>query len=115
MVSITLASTAVLQTEINRLEQSAGRMFLQKTRTAIRSSALYLIYMLICSLVIVLIKPFANGHVHWEAFLNGMALISVVSCLTILLDITSLVCVIRPLPADERRGLRDEVGQKGAD
>lgn len=97
IVAITLASTANLHLEFNKIEDSAGRAFLYNTRRAVRNSAYSLLFLLGLAVVVVIAKPFAVGSQVATSFANGLALLIVLFNILVLVDITRLVFRIEPM------------------
>src|SRR5215813_6094928 len=57
IMTITLASVASLNLEVNKLEEKAKRRFLVNTRRGVQQGAYALIFLFALSLLLVLVKP----------------------------------------------------------
>lgn len=100
IVTITLASAANLHLELNRLEDSTGEQF-DEARSATRAYAYLLIGLFAFGLLLVVLKPILSFSEHWEAGLNGAAIVIIALNILALMDLTGAVFRI---PADRRLG-----------
>lgn len=104
MVTVTLASAANLHLSLNRLEESANRAGVKHsgfvaTRQSVRSSAFWLIGLLLIALMLVVAKPLATAGATTQrasSFLNGAALMVVLCNILILIDLTQTAFAIGP-------------------
>ena len=95
--AITLASSANLHLEFNKMEQDAGRRFLSKTRLRVRASISMIIGCFALAIFTVIVKPLVPQSEIFIAFVNGFALILVLFNVLILADLTRLVFKIAPI------------------
>lgn len=96
IVTITLASSANLHLELNRLESRTGESF-PEARKAIRKYAFLLIFLLAVSVVLVVAKPLIAHSLIVQSWVNGTALVITVLNIMALADLTGAVFAI---PAD---------------
>lgn len=95
IVTITLASTANLHLQFNRLEDTFGEAF-KEARNATKAYAYLLIGLFFLSLVLVVLKPVLAQDKHWEAAFNGSGIIIVALNILSLMDIIGAVFAIPP-------------------
>jgi polyferredoxin len=102
ILSITLASTAQIHLEFNKIEERYKRQnALIKTRQNVRTGAMFLIFLFLLAVVIVVAKPLL-AHAPWsEALFNGAAIVVLVWNVLILADLTLTVFGIPPIIKDD--------------
>lgn len=93
IVSITLASTANIHFELNKIE--AGRNIFPKTRTNLKKSAISLLLALIFCIGVSLLKGSAGFADTGQAIVNSLILLTLLFSLFVLWDIANLVFKIR--------------------
>jgi len=96
VVTITLASVANLYLALNGLEDRVDRPIFIKTKSHIRHSAYMLIAMLVCSLVLVVLKPLIVCGERSAAFVNGASITVVWISILILIDLTKAAFNLDP-------------------
>lgn len=101
LVTITLASAANLHLELNRLEEDAAARKIShdfgKTRRSVATSAKALIWLLLISIAIGVVKPLAllrGANPFREAIFNGFALFVLLVSVLILVDLTLTILAI---------------------
>lgn len=87
MLTVTLASTATLHLELNKLQQLTQDKF-EKTRSAIRLSAYSLIACFVLATVLVVVKPMCGQYGILVALLNSFSLIILYFTISVLYDLT---------------------------
>jgi len=97
VVTITLASAANIHIELNKIETSVGTRIFIKTRQKVKLSAFSLIWALTASIVILVCKPFMSASAVGASLANGAALLVVLICILILVDLTKLAFNIEPV------------------
>lgn len=96
IVTITLASTASLHIELNRLEEGYNEGF-SEARSAIKAYAYLMIWLLFAAIGLVIVKPIlADGKSSLQAIINSLAIMIVVLNLLTLVDITRAAFSIPP-------------------
>lgn len=91
IVTITLASTANVYLVLRKKEEDAGQEFLKGTKSAVRRSAFSLIWVLVLSLFLVLIKgAISPAHEVAIALLNSLAILLSLWGILVIYDITRL-------------------------
>lgn len=117
IVAITLASAANLHLEFNKIEDTAGREFLSKTRASVKRSASWLIGFFSLGFLLVIAKPLVPVGEIITAFINGLAVVIVVFNILVLIDLTQLVFKIGPMfklfQEDENEGEDESKGSQG--
>lgn len=93
IVTITLASSANLHLELNRIEDRTEESF-PEARFANKSYAYLLIFLFFFSLVLVFFKPIIAYNEHIQAAFNGAAMWIIMLNILALLDLTSAVFAI---------------------
>ena len=96
IVAITLASTANLHLQFNQIEDTAKKEILRNTRSSVRRSAWWLIYLFSMGLLLVIIKPLLPESDLCMALANGGAILIVVFNILVLTDLTKLAFSIPP-------------------
>lgn len=97
-VAITLASTASLHLEFNRIEYAVKKTFLSGTRAAVKKSAISLIALFAMASALVVVKPLLDTQSEVAmAIVNGLALLILIFNLLVLVDLTQLVFKIEPI------------------
>lgn len=91
IVTITLASTANIHINLVRMEKENEGLDLDKTRAAVRRSALSLVWILLLSVVVVVLaKPLLPPLETYQALMNTFALAIILWGVLVLYDITKL-------------------------
>ncbi len=90
LVTITLASIANIHINLRRLEKENKGLVLKNTRAAVRRSALFLIWTLLFSVIVVFLKPLLPPLETWQALMNTFALASILGGVFVIYDITKL-------------------------
>jgi hypothetical protein len=96
VVTITLASSASLHIELNKLEESAGSRIFLKTRRRIHLSAYALIWALVVAVCLVTVKPMLGDTDTATSFANGAAMIIILFNILVLADITKTTFSLEP-------------------
>ena len=96
VVTITLASTANLHIELNKLEEMAGERVFIVTRRRIHLSAFSMIWALVMAIGLVIIKPLLGDSDTATSFSNGAAIIIILFNVLVLSDITKLTFSLEP-------------------
>lgn len=96
IVAITLASSANIHLEFNKIEERAKERILSRTRISVKKSAFWLIGMLVLSIIIVVSKPHFGTSDIATSLVNGAALLIILFNVLILIDLTQLVFSIEP-------------------
>lgn len=97
IVTITLAVAGQIHLSLNRLEEQAGRRFLNKTRGSLHQSAIVLIATLPTALALVILKPIISINETWQSSTNSMAVIIILINIMVLWDLTALTFKIGPM------------------
>lgn len=97
IVTITLGSAANLHLELNKLQNIIGSDF-SEARNAIKLSAYSLIFILVISCVLVMVKPTLGDDPKLTAICNYLAFSFVLFSMLVLIDLTSAIFGI---PASE--------------
>jgi hypothetical protein len=96
VVTITLASTANLHFEFNKMEEAAGFAGFPRARLRLRQSAFWLIGMLLIALALIVAKPWFGVSDVATSLANGAALLIVIFNVLVLIDITQMAFTISP-------------------
>lgn len=101
IVSLTIASTGQLHLSLNELEREAGKRFLFKTRSNVKTSAYCLIILFVAALFLVVLKgALFNEPSDWKdtafAFINGSAIMIVLWSSLILASIIQIIFRVEP-------------------
>jgi hypothetical protein len=96
IMTITLASAASLHLEFNKIEEQHNKRGLVETRRGVKQGAYFLIILFVVSVVLVVVKPLAQGHEMMEAILNGAAIYILLWNVLVLLELTQLAFSIQP-------------------
>lgn len=96
VVTITLASTASLHIELNKLEEAAGGRVFMKTRARIHMSAYALIWALVFAVGLVTSKPLFGETETATSLVNGAAILIILFNILVLADITKLTFSLDP-------------------
>ena len=112
-MAITLASTANLHLELNRIENAAKKAILTRTRAAVSCSAFSMIAGFVLAVVVVVIKPHLPQSQIAMSFVNGAALLIILFNILVLIDLTQLAFSIKPLYLYEIEC--EALGQKSKD
>lgn len=93
IVTITLASSANLHLELNRIEDKTGEHF-PEARYANKAYAYLLIFLFFCALLLASTKPIIATNEKLQAAFNGAAIWMIILNILALLDLTSAVFAI---------------------
>lgn len=96
IVAITLASSANLHLEFNKIEEHAGRAVLTSTRGAVKRSAGWLIAVFCLAFFISLIKPLLPDSEVAMSLVNSIVILIFLFNILVLIDLTRLVFRIEP-------------------
>lgn len=96
IMTITLASAANLHLEFNKIEERYQRHGLTKTRRGVVQGAYCLIFLFLFAVGLVVLKPLFPYSDGIEAVISGLALITLLFNVLILLDLTQLAFAIQP-------------------
>jgi hypothetical protein len=88
VVTITLASSANLFIELNKLEDRVKTRAFPKTKRHVKHSAFALIGALVVSVALSVIKPIVDCGERSQAIVNGFAVLVVLFSVLILIDLT---------------------------
>jgi hypothetical protein len=88
IVTITLASSATLFIELNKLEEKIGRRTFSSTKLQVKHSAFSLIGALVATVIITITKPIVINGERYEVAVNGLAILVVLFSVLILIDLT---------------------------
>lgn len=88
VVTITLASAANINIELNKIEEKLGRTIFSRTKRDIKHSAFSLIGALISAIVLVILKPLFDSGERAQAIMNGLAVAIILASVLILIDLT---------------------------
>jgi hypothetical protein len=88
VVTITLASSANLFIELNKLEDKLGRKHFTNTKRHVRDSAFTLIGLLVTSVILTVSKPIVLSGERSEVAVNGVAILIIIVSVLILIDLT---------------------------
>lgn len=106
LVSISVASAVNIQLAMNRAEEGARIVVFDRTRSAIGGSTYALLWSLLPTLIIVVVKPLVGSSAIATSFFNGAALLVVLFSVLVLADIVASACGLRALVADDEVGGR---------
>jgi hypothetical protein len=90
IVAITLASSANLHLELNKIEDETGNGFI-RTRASIQKSAYALLVLIGIAAALVVVKPLLPGEPEWAAFANSVAILILYFNLSVLYALTRTV------------------------
>jgi len=93
ILAVTLASSASLHLELNKLQDDTGLPF-TRTRTAVRRSAYSLLVLFAGAVVLVIAKPLLPAKPPSAALANSAALLIIYFNLMVLYDLTRTVFAI---------------------
>lgn len=96
IVTISLASCANLHLTLNRMVEIVKSECFNSTKDKIKESAKILVYLLVASVAVVVIKPLALGGEIKNSIFNSMAIMIIVYNIIILSDITKTILNIPP-------------------
>jgi hypothetical protein len=88
IVTITLASSANLYIELNKVEDRMGKAVFTNSKRDVRHSAYFLIGLLVASVVAVILKPLLDYGPRSQAGMNGVAITIIILSVTVLIDLT---------------------------
>lgn len=100
IVTITLASSASIHLELNKLEERTGNAFHQ-ARAAVRNSSIALVLAFGLAFLLVMAKPWLGGTDHASAALNSAAILIFLFSLAIMADLTMAIFRIPALRSDK--------------
>lgn len=98
IVAVTLASSASIQFELNRIEDVTGKAFV-RARASLRKSAYSLIVLFGAAGILVVVKPVVPNVPRNLAVANSLAISIVFFNLSVMLDLTRTVFKIRSITA----------------
>jgi len=105
MVTISLASAANIHIELNRLEEKLNAKIFTETRKKLKASVRLMLFLLICSLTLVTVKPVLPSDYPSPAICNSLALLLCLAYAQVLYDLTmaafSLPSIVTPSHDDE--------------
>lgn len=101
LVSISVASAVNIQLAMNRAEEGARIVAFDQTRTAIGRSTYALLWSLLPTFIIVVLKPLAGAGQIAASFFNGAALLVILFSALVLADIVASACGLRALVAED--------------
>ena len=101
IVTITLASTATLHLELNKLEEAAQIVVFGATRRKIHLSAYSLIAALILAFVLVVTKPLFGSSAIATSLVNSGAIIIILFNVLVLFDITKSAFALKANVRDD--------------
>lgn len=90
IITITLASTANIYSELTKKEQLAGSEIFTGTKHRVKQSAISLIACLALAVVVVFSKSFSNDSQIFQSICNSLGLSLIAWGILIILDITKL-------------------------
>lgn len=96
ILAITLASSAQLHLEFNKIEESYGARGLTKTRGSVRQDTYALIFLFALGIAIVVFKSLLASQLWSQTIFNGFAIIVVVANVLLLVDLTRTTFAIPP-------------------
>lgn len=96
ILAITLASSAQLHLEFNKIEERAHKKFLYKARHSVKSSAYLLIVFFALAVIIICLKPIVSDGERWIAVFNGACLFLLLWDIIVLIDLTQAAFAIPP-------------------
>lgn len=89
LVTISLASSANIFLELTRMEDRLNKSAFPKTKADVRHSAYALLWLLVASVALVVLKPLLRScGTHAEALVNGAAITIILVAVLTLADIT---------------------------
>ena len=103
ILAITLASTAQLHLEFNKIEERAGKRILIKSRAGISGATYMLIWLFFASAMLVVIKPIVCDSERAQAICNSLGVFLLVFNIVILIEITQAAFSIPPHFDDRNR------------
>ncbi len=102
ILSITLASTAQIHLEFNKIEERyQKRNALVKTRRGVKTAAFCLIFLFLMAVLVVVLKPLLANAAWSQTIFNGTALIILLWDILILAELTMTVFGITPIIKDD--------------
>jgi hypothetical protein len=96
VVTITLASSANLFIELNKLEEKFDFAAFPNTKRDVKTSAFTLIGTLIASVFIAIAKPLVISGERSQAIVNGIAVTLIIFSVLILIDLTQSAFNLEP-------------------
>jgi uncharacterized membrane protein len=98
ILTITLASTAQIHLEFNKIEERyKKRNALLRARRGVRAAAFFLLFLFLFAVLIVVTKPML-AHAPWsQTLFNGAAIVIIIWDVLILIELTLTIFGIAPL------------------
>ncbi len=96
ILAITLASSAQLHLEFNKIEERYKTRGLTKTRASVRQDTFALIYLFVIGIAIVVFKPLVATAGWSQTLLNGFALWVLLANVLLLVSLTRTTFAISP-------------------
>ena len=93
ILTVTLASSASLHLELNKLEDATGTQF-GRTRSSIRRSVFSLMALFVAGIVLLSVKPLLPSPPYNQAVANSFAILILFFNLSVLYDLTRTVFAI---------------------
>lgn len=90
IVTITLASSASIHLELNKLEERDAGSF-PEARKAVKMSSLALVYAFAVAFVLVMAKPWVGDNQHATAVMNSLSILIFLFSLAIMTDLTMAI------------------------
>lgn len=98
IATVTIASAANIHLAFNRLEEKAGKIgAFTSARKEVSGSALILVWLFLAAIFLLVVKSLGESD-HWLSFWNGAALVILMVNIFVLIDITTAVFKITPIP-----------------
>lgn len=101
IVTITLASSANLFIELNKLEEKFNFNAFPATKREVKTSAFSLIAVLVVSVFVAVIKPLVVSGERSQAIVNGIAVTLIIFSVLILIDLTQSAFNLDPGLSDK--------------
>jgi hypothetical protein len=96
VVTITLASSANLFIELNKLEEKLELAAFPQSKRDVKTAAFSLIGALVCSVFIAIVKPLVISGERSQAIVNGIAVTLIIFSVLILIDLTQAAFNLDP-------------------
>ena len=100
MTTINLGSVANLQFSLNKLQSYFGKDF-PNTRKTLKRSAYSLLFIMLISFLVVIIKPNFLKYEYAQAIFNSLAIMFFLCSLSVTFDITKASLMIPPIPTEK--------------
>jgi hypothetical protein len=101
ILAITLASSAQLHLEFNKIEERFKMRGLTKTRASVRQDTYALIFLFVIGIAIVVCKPLLAAADWSQTIFNGLALLVLLANVLLLVSLTRTTFSISPHIADD--------------